>query len=288
MGILSGLKRLGLGNLEKTDIYETEKEEARQKKKEAPQAAPKPQEKDLIYEKSYECPVCGSAFSSKIMKSSKARLVGADQDLRPRYEVIDSVKYDVVMCPICGYAALGNSFTHISPGQAKLIKENICSSVQITVYHNDTYSYEEALERYQLALASAMVKRAKASEKAFICLKSGWLLRGYAESLQNSQNSQENLENLAQLEEMKKQEEEYLENAYKGFMEARQTENFPMCGMDEITMDYLLSVLAMRFQHYDVAARLLSTVLTSPSASSRVKDKAREMKDLVLQELRKR
>ncbi|MCI8528985.1 MAG: DUF2225 domain-containing protein [Lachnospiraceae bacterium] len=284
MGILSGLKRLGLGNLENVDIYESEKEESRQKAKKTTETAPKPkpEEKDLIYERSYTCPVCGADFTTKVMKSGKARLVGADQDLRPRYDVIDSLKYDVVLCPVCAYAALANSFTHVSPGQTKLIREKISASARISNYHNDTYSYEQALERYQLALASAVVKRAKASEKAYICLKTGWLIRGYAESLKDAEQPP------VSVEELNNHENEYLENAYKGFLEARQSENFPMCGMDELTMDYLLAALAMRFQHYDVAGRLISTVLTSSSASARVKDKARDMKEQVLQELKKR
>lgn len=283
MGILSGLKRLGLGNFENVDIYEKEKDEPRQTaKKEAAAPKPKPEEKDLIYERAYVCPVCGIDFNSKVMKSGKARLVGADQDLRPRYDVIDSMKYDVVLCPVCAYAALANSFTHISPGQIKLIRENISSNAKINCYNDEIYTYEEALERYQLALACAVVKRAKASEKAYICLKTGWLLRGYGESIKEAENPPESLEELEQ------QESEYLENAYKGFMEARQSENFPMCGMDELTMDYLLAALAIRFKHYDVAARLISAVLTSSTASSRVKDKARDMKDQILRELKKR
>ena len=32
-------------------------------------------------------------------------------------------------------------------------------------------------------------------------------------------------------------EEAYLKNAYTGFTEALQTEGFPMCGMDEITVE---------------------------------------------------
>ncbi len=284
MGILSGLKRLGLGSLENEDIYEADKENSKQRSKNdtAGTPKPKPEEKDLIYEKSYVCPVCGSGFTSKVMKSSKARLVSTDQDLRPRYDVIDAVKYDVVLCTTCGYGALGSSFTHISPGQIKLVKEKICSKVRMGNYHNEVYSYEEALERYQLALANALVKRSKASEKAFICLKTGWLLRGYAEYLKESDSPKESVE------EMETQENEYLQNAYKGFLEARQTENFPMCGMDELTIDYLLAALAMRFRQFDVAARLISTILTSSSASIRVKDKARDMKEQILRELKKR
>ena len=38
-------------------------------------------------------------------------------------------------------------------------------------------------------------------------------------------------------------DKEILKNALDGFVEARQTEDYPMCGMDEITVEYLLAVL---------------------------------------------
>ena len=281
MGILSGLKRLGLGNFENVDNYEKEESQRKAKKPTDAVQKPKPEEKDMVYERAYTCPVCGAEFNSKVMKSGKAKLVGADQDLRPRYDGIDSTKYDVVLCPVCAYGALASSFTHITPGQTKMIRENISANAKINFYHDEVYSYKEALERYELALACAVVKRAKASEKAYICLKTGWMLRGYAESLRDMD------EPPVPVEELEQQENEYLQNAYKGFMDARQSETFPMCGMDELTMDYLLAALAMRFQHYDVAGRLITSVLTSTTASSRVKDKARDMKEQVLQELKK-
>jgi len=280
MGIMSDLKHLGLGSLEQVDIYEKD-ENVKQKEKKQSAPAPKPLEKDLIYDKAYECPVCGTNFTAKIMKSSKARLIGTDQDLRPRYDVIDAVKYDVVLCPVCGYAALNRFFTNVSPGQKKLVMEKICSSVRITEYHDEVYSYREAMERYQLALANAVVKRVKASEKAYICLKSAWLIRGCRE------NPTEEKRIESESGDLEKMEEEYLQHAFKGFLEARQSETFPMCGMNEVTLDYLMASLAMRFKKYDVAARMISAVLTSSSASSRVKDKVRDMKEQVLQELRK-
>ena len=88
MGIFSGLKNLGLGNMEEMDLFdEPKKEEAKPK---AAAAVPaRPQEKDLIYDRSFVCPVCDSHFTAKIMKSSKARLLGTDQDLRARYDGID-------------------------------------------------------------------------------------------------------------------------------------------------------------------------------------------------------
>ena len=77
MGILSGLKNLGLGNLENMDVFEGQKKQ--EAKKPEPFVAQKPQEKDLIYERSFTCPVCDTSFTSKVMKSNKARLLGTDR-----------------------------------------------------------------------------------------------------------------------------------------------------------------------------------------------------------------
>ena len=282
MGIFSGLKDLGLENMENMSLFEESKKETVRKKPVAV-APPKAQEKDLIYDRSLVCPVCGSSFTAKIMKTSKARMLGTDQDLRARYEGIDAAKYEVVMCPICAYAALIRYFTNVTDAQAKLIKEKISQIVHLTTYNDEIYSYEQAMERYKMALVNAVVKRAKTSEKAYICLRNAWLLRGYAESLREEAEPKEEL-----IQELAKQENEFLENAYKGFTEARQSEMFPICGMNTITIDYLLSVLAIRFHDYNVATKLLSSVITSSGASARIKDKAREMKEQILREQSKK
>lgn len=278
MGILSGLGNLGLGGLEGMDIFEEEKKPEQQAAE-----APKIEEKDLIYDKTFTCPVCDKEFSAKIMKSGKAKLLGTDSDLRAKYEGIDPVKYDVELCPHCGYAALGRYFTGLTSTQAKMIREKVSAKVQIHSYEGETYSYEHAMERYKLALVCAVVKHARASEKAYICLKSAWLLRGWAESLKESGEAEE--KTIAALEQ---QENEYLQNAYKGFVEARQSESFPMCGMDEITVDYLLAVLATRFKKFDIASRMVASILASPSANARMKEKTRELKEEILQQLKKK
>lgn len=276
-GLLSGLAGLGLDNLENVDIFGEEKKEE-QKAAAASKEAPKVEEKDLIYDKVFKCPVCDVNFSTKIVKTGKARLIGTDWDLRPRYEGIHTMKYDVQLCPNCGYAALSRYFASISPGQAKLIKENISKNVKLTNYEGETYSYEQALERFKLCLANAVVKRAKASEKAYICLRTAWLLRGYQEAEDGK----------AKAEELKEAEESYLLNAYNGFVEARQNEPFPMCGMDEVTMDYLLAELSAHLKKYDVASRLVQTILTSANANTRMKDKARDLKERILAEMKKK
>lgn len=275
-GIFSGLESLGLGNLAGAELFEKEKP-----KEEAQKGPVIPEEKDLILDKTVECPICEMKFTTKMMKSGKAKLLGTDLDLRTKYEGLDATKYDAVRCSHCGFSALSRYFVRLTPTQTKMIKENICSRVKITESGDEIYSYEEAIERYKLTLACAVVKQAKASEKGYICLKSAWLLRGYAEKLEADGELTAEKKAELQAEEM-----EYLKNAYEGFAAARASENFPVAGMDEMTVDYLLAVLAFEIGNIQVASSMISRVLTAPGAGQRMKDKARDLKEMIVEKIK--
>lgn len=279
MGLLSGLEAFGLGNLKNLDLYAEEKGE--DKKKEEKKQVFEIREQDILFEKTYTCPVCDSQFKEKNVRAGKARLLGTDMDLRPNYEHIDTLKYDTVVCPHCGYAALGRYFATVTSLQKKMIRTAICANYKSKDYNGDIYSYDEAIERYKLTLANSIVKKAKASEKAYVCLKMGWLMRGYRSSLSKDIPDYDQ-----KAKSMQEEENEYLKNALEGFLSARQSEPFPMCGMDEITMDYLLAALSIGAGEYDVAAKLLSSILGSTTASGRIKDKARDLKDELMKKMK--
>lgn len=279
MGLLSGLSDLGLGKLEGAEIFEEEKKPepkpAMQPKEEAPF-----DENDVLFDKSAECPVCGKGFTYRAVRTGKARPVGQDPDLRTRYDKFDPAKYDVVVCPNCGYAVLTKYFSSLPAAQVKLIREGIGGKVH-GIANNPVLSYDDAIQRYQLALASSIVKHAKDSEKAFVCLKMAWVIRGKKESLPDDEPDYDNV--MAQL---RKDENEALQAAFEGFVSARQKESFPIAGMDEITIDYLLAVLSARFEKYDVAQKLIAGILLNRTANNRIKDRARDLKEQVLMEMK--
>lgn len=281
-GLLSGLEAFGLRGLDKVDdIYDKAKKEEEARRAEEIKKDPVLAEQELLFEKSYTCPICDTEFKSRTVKIGKAKLLGTDLDLRPKYESVDMLKYDIILCPHCGYAALSRYFKFLTAPQAKLIKENISASFKPMKEQGTIYSYEEALARYKLTLANAIVKRAKASEKAYICLKTAWLLRGQGESLKK-----EDADYDKKKAEISQEEDEFLRNALEGFLSARQTESFPMCGMDEVTVDHLISVIAMRFEQFDISSRLIAGILASHTASPRMKDKARDIKEMLVKQIR--
>ncbi len=280
-GLLSGLEQFGLKNLENMNLYEKPKKA--ENGEDGKPAAPVVQEQDFLFDKSYTCPICEKEFKARTVKIGKARLIGSDLDLRPKYEQVDLLKYDVIMCPACGYAALSRFFKYVTSPQAKNIKAAISASFKPQQEQKEIYTYDEALERYKMALVNAIVKQAKSSEKAYICLKTAWLLRGKAEHLDKSLPDYE-----AQKKQCEDQENEFLRNALEGFLAARQTEGYPMCGMDEPTVDYLIAVTAMRFEQYDVSSRLITGILTSSNANPRMKDKARDIKEMLMKKIKEK
>ena len=259
-GLLSGLAKLGLKNLEDMDLFEAQEEnDAVEENKEA--QAPEVKEEDFLFDKTYECPVCYQTFKSKTVRSSKARLLHTDRDLRPVYEHIDPLKYDVVVCNCCGYAVHTKFFGGLTPSQIKAVRENISMNFKSFDRNEGIYSYEEA----------------------YVCLKTGWLLRSYRERLAEAGNNA-----TEEIEEIQKQETEFLKNALEGFITAMQTERFPICGMDEQTLEYLIAVLAMEFEQYEISAKMISSLLVSKTTKSRTKEKARDLKQELIAKIKEK
>lgn len=283
---LFGLEKFGLGKLEGLEIFENkeEKESDRVKKTEMVDEALPIREEDLIYLKKCECPVCDKQFKTKVIRSGKVKLLSVDLDLHQRYENgVDPNKYDVIACPRCGYAALPAYFGNLSSGQRKLIRENISESFVPQPQTDDAtpIGYEEAVARYRLALVNTIVKRGHASEKAYLCLKTAWCYRQEIETFDREASNYLYLKY-----QNEKAEAEYLQDAYEGFMMARSTETLPICGMDEMTLDSLLAALAVEVGDLDNARRLVENVITSRTANKRMKDNARNIREIIAERMK--
>lgn len=277
MDLFGDLEKMGLTGLEGMDIFANPVKEVKHEEVIAKKDKPKVNEAEMVFEKSATCVVCGRSFKSLTVKSGKARIIARDQDLRPVFEGFEASKYDVISCPYCGFTALARYFSPLANVQKKLILEKISSHVKTFDEHKDKLDYEDALGMYKLALINSVVKMSKTSERAYTCLKIGWLLRSYIKEIEEG-----HIEDAPDVLELEKQEEEYIKKAYEGLKQAISEETFPMCGMDEYTINYLLAVLANRFGEDNIAKKLVSEILVSKNASNGIKDKARDLKDELL------
>ena len=265
------MEKFGIKNVDDKKLYE-KKEAPPEKKEEVVKKAPEEPEENFLFPKKYTCPVCNSQITSLTVKSAKLRLIGSDMDLRPKYQQMDPTKYDIVLCPRCGYANTPKNFPMVMQAHKKLIIDNISKTFKYDDPHSTAYSYDEAITRYKIALSNAMVKNSKDSEKAYICLKMAWVIRGKSESLDSSMPNYKDA-----LEECKVDEMGALKLAKDGFITARATEEFPLAGMDEPTVDYLISALCVELDDPKTAAKLLSDIIVSKTANKRVKDRARDL-----------
>ena len=254
--LFSGLEELGFEDLNDVQIFQEIKQEnsSIQTVKEESQA-------EMLYDKTYNCPICNNSFKARAVKSGKARLIKLDTDFMPLYDKINPLFYDVIICPKCGYGAMISYFEKIKQFQVKLILDNITSKFRYKQYP-DVYDLDIAIERYKYSLLNSIVKNAKNSEKAYNCLKLSWMYR---------------------LKKDETNEKKFLEQAYIGFKQAFETEPFPICNMDQNTLMYLIGECARRLGNKSEALLWYGKVLVSRNVKPRIKELARDQKDYVKQ-----
>lgn len=276
MGIFSGLEELGFKNID-MEIYEKPESKEMQDASETSKNEKKEivvKEQDILFPKTYHCPVCDSAFKTLAVRAGKLRSVGQGEDLRPLYREMDPIKYDAIVCPYCGYGALSRYFNHVMSFQRKKLCAEVKENFKGINVSSDLFSYDEAIMRYKMVLLCDVVGGVKNSRKAYTCLKLSWVIRGKREK-------EELRLAPAESEKLLAEEMECIQNAYDGYVMAFSSEDFPMSGMDETTVTYLTAELAFRLGKYRESLKLLSRILGNNNVSSRIKEKALDLKEKI-------
>ncbi len=250
------------------------------------ESAIKHTEEEFIFDKRMTCVVCDKPFKTKVLKSNRARRIGSDADLRPRFEYIDTLKYGVCSCPNCGYSATHSAFPHVAGRQIANIKQQVCAHfIPEDRTGWTSYSYDQALRMHALALQCADAKMAKDGEKSYLHLVMAWLYREKekeAEQIQVEELREQEIKNNHDLA-----EEHYLE-AYEGFQRAMMNEMFPIAGLNQPTLEYIIAYMAYHFGKLEIAAKMIGALITNTSTSRNVKDRALELKEQIIVELRNR
>lgn len=259
--IFSGLEGLGFDDINDMNLFEKKKVEEKDNNRDVKEEDPK----NYLYDATITCPVCDNVFQARAVKSSAYRRQKSDSDLHIRYSLINPYFYEVYLCNICGYAAMKQDFEKIRDSQMDLIQKKISLKWQGRRYP-EVYDNDIAIERYKLALLNSVVIEAKASRKALNCLRIAWMYR---------------------LKEDDQNEQLFLKQALEGFNNAYLNEEFPICGMDKFTVMYLIGELNRRTENLDEANLWFSKIITTPSVPQKIKDLARDQRDLIKEEIEK-
>lgn len=233
------------------------------------------QEKDFVINKKTRCPICSKEFVYKAVLTTKIKRLEADFDLRPNYQYIDKIKYDFLSCPFCGYSSLDTTFDKIDSARIKLIRNDFCPNFQKQAVEElpETYSYEYSIEKFKLALICSLKKRAKMSEKAYVCLKLAWLRRSQLNILKEDKEADPKI-----VEQVKAEADGFYKQAYEGFMKAISQETPPYCGMASEAVEYMLANMSIYYKKYDTASKLVARLIQSPTTNRKIKDKCLDLK----------
>lgn len=258
--IFSGLEDLGFDDVNNIDLYKKKED------KKAEQEIEQSEEEKLkshLYDRQVTCPVCENVFKARSVKTSSYRVIKQDSDFFINYALINPYFYDVWICNGCGYSAMKNDFSKIRNFQVDSIKQKITSKWSGKNYP-DVYDINIAIERYKLSLLNYFVMEAKSSKKAMNCLKLAWMYR----LLEDQAN-----------------ELVFLNQALEGFNEAYFNEDFPIYGMDKFTCMYLIGELNRRVGNNSEAMSWFSRVITTQGVPQKLKDRARDQKDLIKEDM---
>ena len=261
--LFDGLDAFGIEGVENTDLFEEEsvgKEAGKPKVKVI-------NEEDLLYDRSIRCPVCDTVFEVRTVKQGTTMQEGTQLNLRPVYKDMDMIKYDVILCEVCGYSALNRNFKKVSERQIKTIREKI-SMKYVGKKYPQVYDYSIALERYKMALYNDVVMGRTDINKAYLCLKASWVIESLIRETTEPKV-------LAEYQEMY---QTFVANALKGFNRNYNDTVFPVFGMNKSTYQYLLGALSYEVNDMKGTSFWLGKLLLSPISSARIKNKARELK----------
>ncbi len=208
------------------------------------------------------CANCNHTFKVPFPRYQRMRMKQSYENLRVEYEGVEPVFYEVIFCPNCGYTRLRSEFDNLTDLKRKLFKEEIGNKFKPRA-NVVVIDAQKAIEKFKFSFITAKAMKLKSSEIAMIYYKLSWI--------KQIANDKEGYTNA-------------VKNAYDWFEKALQEENFPVLSVDEDTCEYLMGVFAKDFGDYAKALKHCSKVITSDFASDRLKERARDLKDVVTKE----
>lgn len=195
-----------------------------------------------FFDRSFTCPICKSAFTSRALRGSTVRVKTRETDFHITYEGFSPLHYSIIVCPTCHYAASINTFTEPLRLQ---IADQVAVALRTLQRDEPVFTQERdlptVLRAFQLAVQSAQLRKASPGQLASNLLGAAWIAR--------EMNNNE-LEASYQIEARKQYELSYVHD------------KLPVGNLDETSMAYLVGELFRRTKEYREAINWFGRALT--------------------------
>lgn len=174
-----------------------------------------------LFDKELDCPVCANHFVTKKPRLRKLPVEKKDSDFHIWYKAVNPVYYNVWVCPNCGFSATESEFNKVTTDEKKIILKSISVKWNKRDF-GGTRTVGMAFETHKLALLVAQLLNKSKGYLGSLCLRLAWLYRE---------------------EENREQEEVYLKRALEHLEDAYTHESFPIAGLEEVPLSYLIGEL---------------------------------------------
>lgn len=212
-----------------------------------------------------KCPICGE--TTRIVKvKSKLLVESTDEDFCAHYKGFNPYFYKIWFCEHCGFAADEKTFLGSIPLAHKRKIQEFLNSRNLGLKFVEERQTPDAVASFKLAIFYAELTGQSLAKRAGLYLELGWIYRASEE---------------------KERENEMLERAISLYDRSLMTERYPINGLSDNTVIYLIGAIYYRLQDFEKSTQYLSRII----GDQRIRDedivlykRARDLWQLVREE----
>jgi uncharacterized protein (DUF2225 family) len=185
------------------------------------------------------CPICGK--STRIVKTkSKLFVEKTDEDFCVHYKDFNPYFYKIWFCEHCGFAADEKTFLGTMPALHKKKIQEFLEPRKLGMKFVEERGIPDAVASFKLAIFYAEMTDQSLAKRAGLYLELGWVYRASGEQ---------------------DKETEMLQRAAELYDKSLMTERYPINGLSDNTVVYLIGALYFRMQDYEKSTQYISRII---------------------------
>ena len=186
-----------------------------------------------------KCPVCGE--TTRVVKvKSKLLAERTDEDFCVHYKDFNPYFYKIWFCGHCGFAADEKTFLGSIPLTHKRKIQEFLNSRKLGLKFVEERQVPDAVASFKLAIFYAELTGQSLAKRAGLYLELGWIYRASEE---------------------KEREGEMLERAISLYDRSLMTERYPINGLSDNTVIYLIGAIYYRLHDFEKSTQYLSRII---------------------------
>lgn len=213
------------------------------------------------------CPICGE--STRIVKTkSKLMVEKTDEDFCVHYKGFNPYFYKIWFCEHCGFAADEKTFLGTMPSLHKKKIQEFLAQRKLGMQFVEERGIPDAVASFKLAIFYAEMTDQPLARRAGLYLELAWIYRADGEQ---------------------EKEAEMMHRAADLYDTSLMTERYPINGLSDNTVVYLIGAIYFRMQDYEKSTQYLSRIIGDQSIrdnDNRLYKRARDLWQTIREDTR--